>query len=97
MVIKIQIEFPEIPKTELREQRMAALLARATNQVDSPMDYIDDLYLCGICLQPIGYDYADTNAFLQETFAHLSGCICDSCWNEYNDRLAALLPPEQTN
>lgn len=96
MVLRIQIHLPEIPQAEVREQRMAALLAESLCQQPDTVDCIDDFDICGVCLQPLdGYGHA--NSLTRDVYAHLSSCICDSCWNEYNDRLAELLPPEQTN
>lgn len=97
MVLRIQIHLPEIPEAEVREQRMAALLAESLGQEPDMVDCIDDFDICGVCLQPLAYKLAHADSFLRQVYAHLASCICDSCWNEYNDRLAELLPPEQTN
>ena len=96
MVLRIQIHLPEIPEAEVREQRMAALLAESLGQEPDMVDCIDDFDICGVCLQPL-HRYGHANSLTRDVYAHLSSCICDSCWNEYNDRLAELLPPEQTN
>lgn len=96
MVLRIQIHHPEIPQTEVRELRMAALLAEALIQQPDTVDCLDDFDICGVCLQPLdGYGHADS--LIRQVYAHLASCICDSCWNEYDRRLAELLSPEQTD
>lgn len=97
MVLRIQIHLPEIPEAEVRELRMAALLAESLIQQPDTVDCVDDFDICGVCLKSLAGEYAHADSLIREVYAHLSSCICDSCWNEYNDRLAALLPPEQTN
>lgn len=99
MALRIQIHHPEIPEAEVRELRMAALLAESLGQQPDTVDCIDDFDICGVCLKSLADsdEYAHADSFIREVYAHLASCICDSCWDEYNDRLEKLLPPEQTN